>query len=145
MKWGARQRSSTRLAFGLAVVRAAFRADRQTSRGKSRDLRSIHPSHLRPSGPDRFGLRVSSRPPDGRLLCVSCSSGRSFACRFLPTPPHNDAVAVQLGIPAIRAPRGLAPPSPRAMSGAPKKIEPRTPGIRGSIRCLSPFRPGEGW
>lgn len=42
---------------------------------------------LVPSGPDRFGLRVfwPSRPPDGRLLCASCSSGRSFAC---PLPSH---------------------------------------------------------
>jgi len=99
--------SCTRIS-GLRIGR-----NRATSLGKTADLRSIHRSHLRPPGPDRFGLRVSwpSRPPGGRLLCASCCSGRSFACRFLPTPPRDDAVAVQLGIPAIKAPRGLTPPS----------------------------------
>jgi hypothetical protein len=86
------------------------------------------PSHLRPFDPGCFGLRVSwpARPSNDRLVCASCSSGRSFACVFLPTTPHDAAVAVQLGIPATRAPRGLTPPSHRAMPGAPKKA----PGVR---------------
>jgi len=33
------------------------------------------------------------------LLCGSCSSGQRFAFGFLPTIPHNTAVAVQLTLP----------------------------------------------
>lgn len=88
-------------------------ADEQISRGKTRDFRPIYPPHLRPPGPGGFGLQVfmPPRPPDGRLLCDSCSSGRGFAYSFLPTFPHENAVAVQLGVPATMAPRGLSPPS----------------------------------
>ncbi len=88
-------------------------ADEQISRGKARDFRPIYPPHLRPPGPSGIGLRVlsPSRPPDRRLVYGSCSSGRGFAYSFLPTTPHDDAVAVQLGVPATKAPRGLPPPS----------------------------------
>ena len=116
---------------------------RQISQGKTRDLRSIYPPHIRPAGPDDIGLRVylPSRPPATRLVCGSCSSGRSFACGFLPTPPRGDAVAVRLGVPVIKASRGLSPPShfpirfrsrlpaspmtPRAMPGAHTTGSPR--------------------
>jgi hypothetical protein len=46
-----------------------------------------------------------ARPPDRRLLCGSCSSGQGFAYSFLPTLPHANAVAVQLGVPATKAPQ----------------------------------------
>jgi hypothetical protein len=95
------------------VGTASFKAREQISQGKARDRRSIHPPHIRRASPDDSGLRVfvPSRPPALRLVCGSCSSGRSFACGFLPTPPHGDAVAVRLGVPVIRVPRGLTPPS----------------------------------
>ncbi len=128
-------RPSQRLATPLAS-----RQTEQISQGKTRDLRPIYPPHLRPTAPGGIGLRVSwpPRPPDGRLLCGSCSSGRGFACSFLPTTPRDDAVAVRLEVPATKASRGLAPPSHfpvrfrspviqrqfmtlRAMPGAPKK------------------------
>ena len=88
-------------------------ADGQTSQGKTRDLRPTYPPHLRPTGPGGIGLWVfrPPRPPDGRLLCGSCSSGRGFACSFLPTTPRDDAVAVRLEVPATKASRGLTPPS----------------------------------
>ena len=57
-----------------------------------------------------FESFVPSRPPALRLVCGSCSSGRSFACGFLPTTPRGDAVAVRLGVPVIKVPRGLSPP-----------------------------------
>jgi len=62
-------------------------AEEPISRGKTRDLRSIHPPHLRPLDPNDIGLQVfwPSRPPSVRLLCGSCSSGRSFAYSFLQT------------------------------------------------------------
>ena len=101
---------------------------------------SLHlPAASTPPGPDDIGLRVfwPSRPPALRLVCGSCSSGRSFACGFLPTTPRGDAVAVRLGVPVTEVPRGLAPPrhfpirfryrltapatALRAMPGAPKK------------------------
>ena len=92
---------------------ASLSAGGQISQGKTRDLRPIHPPHIRPTDPGGFGLRVSlpPRPPDGRLVCGSCSSGRGFACSFLPTTPRDDAVAVRLEVPATMASRGLAPPS----------------------------------
>jgi hypothetical protein len=73
---------------------------------------SIHPPHIRRASPDDIGLRVfvPSRPPALRLVCGSYSSGRSFACGFLPTTHRCAAVAVRLGVPVIKVPRGLAPP-----------------------------------
>ncbi len=44
-------------------------------------------------------------PSGSRLICGSCSSGQSFACSFLPTPPRDDAVAVQLGVPGHKGPQ----------------------------------------
>ena len=87
-------------------------AREQISQGKTRDGHSIHPPHIRPASPDDMGLRVfvPSRPPALRLVCGSYSSGRSFACGFLPTTRHHVAVAVRLGVPVIKVPRGLAPP-----------------------------------
>ena len=90
-----------------------------------------------------IGLRVSlpPRPPSVRLVCASCSSGRGFAYGFLPTSPRGDAVAVPLGVPTLRASRGLSPPNhfpggfrlpvagipsetPRVMPGAQRKTAP---------------------
>ncbi len=56
---------------------------------------------------------LASSPECGCLICGSCSSGRDFAFSFLPTLPRDNAVAVQLVVPAIRAHRGLTPPSPQ--------------------------------
>src|SRR4029077_19077913 len=66
-----------------------------------------------PAGPDDIGLRVSppSRPPCGRLLCASCSSGRDFACSFLRTLPRGRALAVRLEVPVIKVSKGLSPSS----------------------------------
>ena len=98
------------------------------------------------SVPDGIGLRVfwPARPTDRRLLCDSCSSGRSFAYSFLQTPPRNDALAVRLGVPAIKAPRGLAPPShtpcleyhknSRAMRPGREIILSQTPSIAGGTK-----------
>jgi hypothetical protein len=92
---------------------ASCEAREQISQGQARDRRSIYPPHIRAVGPDDIGLRVyvPSRPPSARLVCGSCSSGRSFACGFLPTSLHSDAVADRLGVPVIEIPRGLTPPS----------------------------------
>jgi len=84
-------------------------ADEQISQGKARDFPPIYLVHILPFSPDGIGLQVSlpPRPLPGRLLYTSCSSGREFAYSFLPTPPRGGAVAVRLGVPAIKAPRGL--------------------------------------
>ena len=59
-----------------------------------------------------FGLQVfmPPRPPRGRLLCGSCSSGQSFAYGFLPASPREATVAVQLGVPSHRGPQGTLTP-----------------------------------
>ncbi len=87
--------------------------DGQTSQGKAFGFHSIYPPHLRRFGSGwHWASRFMARSPtDRRLLCDSCSSGRSFAYSFLQTPSRDDALAVRLGVPAIKVPRGLTPPS----------------------------------
>ena len=65
-----------------------------------------------------FGLQVSTppRPPRGRLLCGSCSSGQSFACSFLPASPREATVAVQLGVPGTQGPQGTL--TPKSLPGS---------------------------
>jgi hypothetical protein len=92
--------------------REQLNADRQISQGKARDLHPI-PAAYTSLGPDDFGLWIPTtpHPPQKCLVCDSCSSGRGFASSFLPTSPREDAVAVRLGVPVIKASRGLSPPS----------------------------------
>ena len=79
----------------------------QVSRGKTRDLHPINPPHLLPHLPGDYRASdlVASSPRCGCLLCGSCSSGRGFACSFLPTTPHGDAVAVRLAVPSHQGPQ----------------------------------------
>ena len=65
-----------------------------------------------------FGLQVSPlpRPPRGRLLCGSCSSGQSFAFSFLSASPHEATVAVQLGVPGTQGPQGIL--TPKSLPGS---------------------------
>src|ERR1019366_7979447 len=76
-------------------------------------LSSHSPVASTSAGPDDIGLRVStpSRPPYGRLLYASCSSGRDFACSFLRTLPRGRALAVRLEVPVIKVSKGLSPSS----------------------------------
>ncbi len=90
----------------------SLRADEQISRGKTRDLRPIYPSHLRPSVRMTSGFDLPSGLARRRTpRCASCSSGQGFASSFLPTSSRDSAVAVRLGVPVIKASRGLSPPS----------------------------------
>jgi len=75
---------------GIAAL-ISISAGGQISQGKARDRRSIYPPHLRSTDPDSIGLRVKwpSRPSVARLVCDSCSSGRSFAYSFFRTPPRG--------------------------------------------------------
>jgi hypothetical protein len=89
----------------------SWKAARQISRGKARDLRSS-PVASTP-GCSRWHWASSLAallPTAGRLVCASCSSGRSYAYRFFPTTPHDATAAVQLAVLDIRARRGLSPP-----------------------------------
>ena len=84
-----------------------------------------------------------------RLICGSCSSGQRFAFGFLPTSPHDDAVAVRLTLP----PDGqrISPPSGHALPEAPNK-KPASSGSRncnnsvttGASRSRWPW-PAGGW
>jgi hypothetical protein len=78
-----------------------------------------------------FGLQVFSppRPPRVRLLCGSCSSGRSLAPTFLPASPRGATVAVQLGVPGTRGPQGTC--TPKSLPGS----LPLTGCQRQSRRC----------
>ena len=120
------------------VAHLSRRAGRQTSQGKTRDLRAIYLSHLRPPHPGCIGLRASwlSRPgADASYALPVRQAGTllaaSFGSRIAP-----DTLAVRLAVPTPRARRGLPPPShrpattpakrcltaPRAMPGAQSKI-----------------------
>ena len=105
----------------------------QVSRGKTRDLRPIHPSQLRPVGLDDIGLPTTerSRPPTiacmrfvclGPGLCLQLPPHVSSRPRFHAQLAHGSgrasgvipppsAVAVRLGVPVIKVSRGLSPPS----------------------------------
>jgi hypothetical protein len=103
------------LSAGSTPLPEGIGAGRQTSQGKTRDLRAIYLSHLRPHPPECIGLRVCMPPrPDtdasyalpvrqaGTLLTAS------FRSRIAP-----DTLAVRLAVPTPRARRGLTPPSHR--------------------------------
>jgi hypothetical protein len=71
------------------------------------------PPCLRPSVPDDFGLRIPTLP---RPQTIASYTVRVPQVRALPAAsfrPHlaADALAVRLGVPVIKASRGLAPPS----------------------------------
>ena len=98
-------------------------AGRQTSQGKTRDLRAINPSHLRPHPPGDIGLRVLWPPrPDadasyalpvrqaGTLLTAS------FRSRVAP-----GTFAVRLAVPITRVRGGLPPPSHRSATNPTKQ------------------------
>ncbi len=85
-------------------------AERQISQGKTRDFLPT-PATSTSTDPDVIGLWIPTPPrPSSRCLkCSSCASGRGFAFSFLPTWPRGKAVAVRLGVPDIKASRGLPP------------------------------------
>jgi hypothetical protein len=68
----------------------------------------IYADTLRMTSGFRFSRPLARVPSP---LCASCSSGQSFAYSFLRTPPRDDALAVRLAVPVIKARRGLSPPS----------------------------------
>ena len=98
-------RSGWLLVFGLhhraqaATTASADFCPPQTSRSPrvrrvtfAPSTRRIYARRLRVT----IGLRAAllPRPASDRLVYGSCSSGRSFASSFLPTSPHDDAVAL---------------------------------------------------
>ena len=106
---------SRRLAAPVAHALRGDWAERQTSQGKTRDLRAIYLSHLRPPLPGCIGLRAlwPSRPgADASYALAVRQAGTlltaSFRFRIAP-----DTLAVRLAVPTPRARRGLPPPSHR--------------------------------
>jgi len=120
---------------------AAFKAERQLSQGKTRDLRAIYPPHLRPHLPGDIGLRAFWLPrPDADASCDVCSSGRHFAYSFLQVSPCCSASGSHHQGPqrtftsksaAGYHPGHIAPVTAlRAMLGAQqKKARDRSPGL----------------
>ena len=85
---------------------------RRVTGGAGREVvRNSGEAPWHPKGWRRASRLMARSPTERRLVCDSCSSGRSFAYSFLQTPPRDDALAVRSGVPAIKAPKGLAPPS----------------------------------
>jgi len=64
-------------------------AGRQTSQGKTRDLRSIHLSHLRRHPPDDIGLQVSWPPRPGVVASMRFLFVRPELCVQLPSDPAS--------------------------------------------------------
>jgi len=71
--------------------RLAFRQTGRSPVVRRDDLRSRYLSHLRWHPPcERGALSFTALSPGClRLVCTSCSSGRSFAYSFLQTPPRG--------------------------------------------------------
>ena len=100
---------------GSAPLFEKIGAGRQTSQGKTRDLRAKYLSHLRPPLPGCIGLRAywPSRPgADASYALAVRQAGTlltaSFRSRIAP-----GTLAVRLAVPTPRARRGLPPPSHR--------------------------------
>jgi hypothetical protein len=98
-------------------------AGRQTSQGKTRDLRAMHLSHLRLHPPGDIGLRVSLPPrpdADASYALPVRQAGTlptaSFRSRIAP-----GTLAVQLAVPITRVRRGLPPPSHRSATTPTKR------------------------
>ena len=64
-------------------------AGRQTSQGKTRDLRSIHLSHVRRHPPDDFGLQVFMPPRPGAVASMRFLFVRPELCVQLPSDPAS--------------------------------------------------------
>ncbi len=91
-------------------------ADWQTSQGKTRDLHPIYPPHLLPHLPNGYrasGL-VAPRPSASASYAVSVRRAGSLPAASFRSRVAPDTLAVQLTVPAIRARRGLQPPSPQS-------------------------------
>ena len=126
-------------------------AGRQTSQGKTRDLRAINPSHLRPHPPGDIGLRVLWPPrPDadasyalpvrqaGTLLTASFRSQvapGTFAVR-LAVPITRSAEDFHLQVIGRLPPRPNGARAPRAMPGAPPKKRPGASPVFEYFRAL---------
>jgi hypothetical protein len=116
LPWGVRPAPGLGVVHAVSPARTHFllcsTSGRQISQGKTRDFPLVPAAYTSP-GPDAIGLRIPTPPcpPRQCLVCSLCSSGRGFACSFLPTRPRGRAVAVRLGVPSIKASRGLTPPS----------------------------------
>ncbi len=100
-----------------------------------------HPPHLRDGPLMTSGFAITGRlartapphtrsPPDHRARAM-CSSGRDFASGFLPTPPHDDAVALGLWL-VPSPPQGTRTPELLVMPGA--------PGRPDTLLCRAPLR-----
>ena len=121
---------------------SSSQAGEQISKDKTRDLPPTYPSHIRPQVRMTIGLRgpTHPRPPAGRLVCASCSSGQEFAYSFLQTSPRGFALAVRLEVPVIKVFKGLSPSShfpvgfrlPVASGASPLRV---MPSVRRGAAC----------
>jgi len=84
-------------------------ADRQVSRGKTRDLRCIYPPHLRSRAPDDIGLRVfwPSRPRDDASHAIPVRRAAALPAASFRPRLAAAALAVRLTVPVIKVRRGL--------------------------------------
>ncbi len=85
----------------------------EVSRGKAYSLRCIDAGFIThvPLWMEDLVVACPLVPNVPHLISGSCSSPRTFAPRFLPTPPRGDALALRLSFASTWLDRGLAPPS----------------------------------
>jgi hypothetical protein len=106
---------SRRLAAPVAHRSRRSGAEQQTSQGKTRDLRAIYLSHLRPHPPGDIGLRVFAPPrpdADASYALPVRQAGTLLTASFR-SQVAPGTLAVRLAVPITRARRGLPPPSHR--------------------------------
>jgi hypothetical protein len=127
----------------------------------------LRPPRLRddPAGDDGLYLLEQAHPDRPRLLRGSCSPVQGFASGFLPTPPHDDAVASGSELASPLPPGdfhpqaiahagrtqggacGAAGPASAAgrlcLGGPPTARQATCAGWRGSARLIRPYSPAE--
>jgi len=103
--------------------------------GTSRIYRTSLPDEFRASG------SIAPLPRDDGLVSDSCSSGPTFADGFLPTIPHDNAVALGLQFRSSRPTGNSNPTNYKTMPGAQKRAVSFTltaPVIQVNLICALP-------
>ena len=127
----------------------------EVSRGKSYSLRCIDAGFIKhaPLWMEDFVVACPLVPGVPHLISGSCSSPRTFAPRFLQTPPHGDALALRLSFgstsawtgdshpQAIRHARHTRSRSPAAAQLCPFRFIPNHKWA--AVRCNGSVRPGK--
>jgi hypothetical protein len=119
-------------------------AGRQTSQGKTRDLRAINPSHLRPHPPGDIGLRVlwPPRPDTDASYALPVRQAGTLLTASFRSQVAPSTLAVRLAVPITRVRGGLPPPSHRSATTPTKRCSTHHAPCLAHQQKSRSFRPG---